>query len=300
MKERGTIISIRFRPDELSKLLDAIKMADPHGQTTPGAFLKRTVLACCDQSLTSPTHGAPSEDPGGSVVTMEAAASSLPNPENETVFPAASQAHPPVEHASSDRPSPPERRPTASPGFAGELDQARKLVSSVHVQTCETVDWIHENSRNCMRDNAEFLDEARQRVKESVNTLAANSKEIVVAFRKYAQETTETLDEVATATLRVADNLQAENLRVRLKTFLAAALAAAFVALPAFGWFAWRNSRLESRAEAWRKSAEVVNQYVVEALYPRMDEKERAEANSFYKENRLPTPEDQTRAWTQQ
>lgn len=73
-------------------------------------------------------------------------------------------------------------------------------------------------------------------------------------------------------------------------------MAAALIGLPAFGWLAWQNSRLETRADAWRANAERINQYVVDTLYPRMTEKERTETNEFYTRHRLPTPEEQSRA----
>lgn len=53
MSERGTTITIRLRPDQLSKLLATIKTADPEGRTTPGAFVKPAALTYCDHFSTA-------------------------------------------------------------------------------------------------------------------------------------------------------------------------------------------------------------------------------------------------------
>ena len=220
--------------------------------------------------------------------------------------------------------------------FVSELDQVRRFVSSLYIQANDTLDWLHENFRKCMRENVDTLEDARQRVKESVTGLTTgflsaleqasnlleqaserhaqelqrrvetldqipgqlqkSSDEILAAFRKHARESTETLTKVSTAALRVAEKLQAENFRVGLRTFLAAIAAAALIGLPAFGWLAWQNSRLETSADTWRANAERINQYVVETLYPLMTEKERTKTNEFYARHRLPTPEEQSRA----
>jgi hypothetical protein len=151
--------------------------------------------------------------------------------------------------------------------FVSELDQVRRFISCLYIQANDTLDWLHENFRKCMRENIDTLEDARQRVSESVTGLttgflaaqeqAANlleraserhaqelqrrvetldqipgqlrksSDEILAAFRKHATESTETLTKVSTAALRVAEKLQAENFRVGLRTFLAAIAAAA-------------------------------------------------------------------------
>ena len=154
---------------------------------------------------------------------------------------------------------------------------------------------------------ANLLDQASERhsqeLKRRVETmdqipaqLRKGSDEILAEFRKHATESSQTLTKISTSTLRVAEKLQAENLRVGLRTFLWAILAAALIGLPALGWLAWQNSRLETRADTWRNNAERINRYVVETLYPRMTEKERSETNEFYARHRLPTPEDQTQS----
>jgi uncharacterized protein YoxC len=220
--------------------------------------------------------------------------------------------------------------------FVSELDQVRRFISCLYIQANDTLDWLHENFRKCMRENIDTLEDARQRVKESVTGLTTgflaaqeqaaklleqaserhaqelqrrvetldqvpgqlrnSSDEILAAFRKHATESTETLTKVSTAALRVAEKLQAENFRVGLRTFLAAIVAATLIGLPAFGWLAWQNSRLERSAATWRANAERINQYVVDTLYPRMSEKERTETNEFYARHRLPTPKEQSLA----
>lgn len=212
----------------------------------------------------------------------------------------------------------------------------RRFISCLYIQANDTLDWLHENFRQCMRENVDTLEDARQRVKESVTSLTTgfhaaqeqavnlleqaserhaqelqrrvetleqipgqlrnSSDEILAAFRKHATESTETLTKVSTAALRVAEKLQAENFRVGLRTFLAAIVAATLIGLPAFGWLAWQNSRLETSADTWRANAERINQYVVDTLYPHMTEKERTETNEFYARHRLPTPEEQSLA----
>jgi hypothetical protein len=213
--------------------------------------------------------------------------------------------------------------------LVAELDQVRKFFSCLYVQASDTMDFSHRSIRNAIREDLDTLEVAEKRVKECVNDLTTgfltaqeqavrlldqadqrytlelkrrmeNVDQIPKQLKKSSDEilaaTTNTLTRVSTATLRVAERLQAENLRVGFKTFLAAILTAAVIGLPAFGWLAWQNRQLGTRADTWRDSAERINRYVVETVYPHMNEKERVEVNNFYARHHLPTPEDQTRA----
>jgi hypothetical protein len=441
MTKRRTSINIKLQPEEFSKLLDVMNAASPGSPITPGAFLKRVALTCCDQAGMLPLfhgpafddsadpHDGPPEreslsrtpantpsvpeqdqphDPRGT--SSEPPSPALPDPQFPPEMPAkppptpgsalslkqtnfktepspvpSTEAFPgaPARFAASDVPDrtpqqdpgpkerdpidildllpfpspsavedpestpPPKQLPAIHPDvaenleevrqiFVAELDQVRRFISCLYIQANDTLDWLHENFRKCMRENIDTLEDARQRVSESVTGLttgflaaqqqAANlleqaserhsqelhrrletldqipgqlrksSDEILTAFRNHATESAQTLTRVSTSSLRVAEKLQAENFRVGLRTFLAAIAAAALLGLPAFGWLAWQNNRLKTSADTWRANAERINQYVVETLYPLLTEKQRAETNEFYARHRLPTPEDQTRS----
>ena len=434
MSERGTKITIRLRPDQLSKLLATIKTADPEGRTTPGAFVKQAALTYCDQFSSAPFACGPDADDPAETDDDPPAPEDSPNiRENALLPPEESQPHS-TGGASPDpaSPAPPERQPASeaavgppptpqpspasegtapwahpsptlsseentnstsqsagadvpenphtqdsgsnagdplnlldflpfrshsSPGdgpnpgispdraetfedfrqiLVAELDQVRRFFACLYVQANDIMYFSHRSIRNAIREDIEALEVAEQRVKECVSGLTTgfltaqeqavklleqadhryslevkrrmenldqipqqirkSSDEILAAFKKHAGETSETLTRVSTASLRVAEKLQAQNLRVGFKTFLAAILTSTVIGLPAFGWLAWQNSQLRTRADTWRESAERINRYVVETLYPHMNEKERVEANNFYARHRLPTPEDQTRA----
>jgi hypothetical protein len=180
--------------------------------------------------------------------------------------------------AMSSRPQKIHQSSRKTAGFLTAQEQAVKLLEQADQRYGQEVKRRMEN-----------LDQIPQQIQKS-------SDEILAAFKRHAGDTSETLTRVSTVNLRVAEKLQAENLRVGFKTFLAAILTAAVIGLPAFGWLAWQNSQLRTRADTWRESAERINRYVVETIYPHMNEKERVEANNFYARHRLPTPEDQTRA----
>jgi hypothetical protein len=440
-RRNRTSITVKLQSEEFSRLLDAMKAANPDSPTTPGAFLKRAALTYCDhlgklplfrgsaiddsadsednppETQSSPhipenTPLVPEEDQAHNAkeASPEAPSPALPDPQPAPQMPVGTLTAPgfalapketdlkrepsavpspaaipgaPARPAASDvpestpawdsGPSPKDlvdlldllpfnpsstvedlaptttaKRPAAIPPgvaenleevrqiFVAELDQVRRFISGLYIQANDTLDWLHENFRKCMRENVDTLEDARERVKETVASLttgflaaqeqAANllekacerhsqelkrrvetldqipgqlrksSDEILAAFRKHATESSEKLTKVSTSSLRVAEKLQAENFRVGLKTFLAAIVAGALIGLPAFGWLAWQNSRLATSADTWRANAEKINQYVVETLYPRMTEKERVETNDFYTRHRLPTPEEQDRA----
>ena len=364
MTKQRTSINIKLQPEEFSKLLDAMKTASPDSPTTPGAFLKRAALDYCDNLSTPSTAPCDSQTDGlGDTEPAQVAGTDTEPPTPET--PETPSAHdsgsnerdpvdllgllplPPPYAVDDPTPTTAAKRPSGiHPDFAenfeevrqifiAELDQVRRFISSLYIQANDTLDWLHENFRKCMRESVDTLEEARQRVKESVTGLttgflaaqeqAANlldqasernseelqrrvetldqvpgqlrksSDEILAAFQKHATESSEKLTKVSTAALRVAEKLQAENFRVGLRTFLAAILATALLGLPAFGWLVWQNGRLETRADTWRANAERINQYVVETLYPHMTEKQRVETNDFYTRHRLPTPDEQDR-----
>jgi hypothetical protein len=115
MNDRGTTITIRLRPDQLSKLLATIKTADPDGRTTPGAFVKRAALTYCDHFSSATFACGPDPDDPAETDDDPPALEDSPNiRENALLPPEESQPHS-TGGASPNpaSPAPPERQPAS-------------------------------------------------------------------------------------------------------------------------------------------------------------------------------------------